>query len=243
MNDLLHTSFWVYFAARPLLWLLVTIACFLLARWLSYKVRGMPLLNPVLVSMIAIITLLTVTGTDYNTYFSGAQFIHFLLGPATVALAIPLYDYLPRIRALFMPIMVACLIGALVAVVTALGIGVLLGASPELLLALAPKSVTSPIAIGIAEKIGAFPSLTAGLVLITGVIGCVLAPPLFRVLRIEDDAIKGFSLGLAAHGFGTAQAIQMSMMAGAFAGLGMSLTGVFSSFLVPLMVGVFGLLG
>lgn len=237
MNDLPLTQFWVYFAAQPLLWLIVTVASFLLAGALNRKLGGSPLLNPVLLSMILIISLLLLTGTDYDTYFTGAQFIHFLLGPATVALAVPLYDHLPRIRALLLPIMVACVVGAVTAVVSALGIGLLLGGSTDLLLALAPKSVTSPIAIGIAEKIGGYPSLTAGLVLITGVIGCILAPPLFRLLRVEDDAVKGFALGLAAHGFGTAQAIQISMLAGAFAGLAMSLTGVVSSLLIPTIVG------
>lgn len=236
MNDFPLTQFWVYFAAQPLLWLIITLVAFLGASALNRRAKGSPLVNPVLISMALIISLLLLTGTDYDTYFTGAQFIHFLLGPATVALAVPLYDHLPRIRAMFWPIVLACVLGSVTAVVSALGIGLLLGGSPDVLLALAPKSVTSPIAIGIAEKIGAYPSLAAGLVLITGVIGCIVAPPLFRWFRIRDDAVKGFAMGLAAHGFGTAQAVQISMLAGAFAGLALSLTGVFSSLLIPTLV-------
>ncbi|KAA0873911.1 LrgB family protein [Nitrincola tapanii] len=234
-------NFWVYFAARPLFWILVTLTVFQLALWLNKKARGHSLAHPVMISLTLIILLLLLTETDYDTYFEGAQFIHFLLGPATVALAIPLYDHFARIRRMLLPILVSCLVGSVTAVISAVGIAWLLGSSTPMLLSLAPKSVTSPIAIGIAEQIGGYPSLAAGLVLITGVIGCLLAPSVFRILKIQDDSVKGFALGLAAHGFGTAYALQMSMLAGAFAGLAMGLTGVFSSFLVPLVVRLAGL--
>lgn len=237
------TEFWVYFAARPLFWIIVTLAAFVFALWLNRLAKGSALLHPVMVSLALIITLLLLTGTDYDTYFEGAQFIHFLLGPATVALAIPLFDHMARIRRMLLPILVTCTVGSLTAVVTVLVIGVLMGGDEGLLLSLAPKSVTSPIAIGIAEQIGGYPSLAAGLVLVTGVIGCLLAPLVFRLLNVRDDSIKGFTLGLGAHGFGTAYAIQISMLAGAFAGLAMGLTGVFSSFLIPLLVPLFGLGG
>lgn len=235
------TSFWVYFNARPLFWIVVTIAAYLLAQMLNRKAGGTALLHPVLVAMLMIITLLTLSGTDYDTYFEGAQFIHFLLGPATVALAIPLFDHRARIRRMLLSLAVVCLSGSLVAVVTTLAIGQLFGGSPGLLLSLAPKSVTSPIAIGISEQIGGFPSLSAGLSLTTGMIGCLLAPLVFRTLGIRSETSRGFALGLAAHGFGTAYAMQQSTLAGAFAGLAMGVTGVFSSVLIPLVVRLFGI--
>lgn len=235
------SNFWVYFAARPLFWIVVTLIAFLVANWVNRKAGGTALLHPVFVAMALIILLLQLTGTDYDTYFEGAQFIHFLLGPATVALAVPLYDHMARIRKLLLPVLLSCFIGSITAAVTALGIGLILEGPDRLLLSLAPKSVTSPIAIGISEQIGGYPSLSAGLALLTGVIGCLLAPLVFRVLRVESPTAKGFSLGLAAHGFGTAYAMQLSSVAGAFAGLAMGLTGVFSSLLIPLIVQLMGL--
>lgn len=239
MTDIPVSRFWVYFASEPLLWLVITLAVYLVGRQLNIWARGSALVPPVLVAMVVIIALLLWTDTDYDTYFDGAQFIHFLLGPATVALAVPMYDQLPRIVRLWKPILLACTSGAVVAVISAMGIGLLMGASEELVRALAPKSVTSPIALGIAEQIDGAPSLAAGLVLLTGVIGCQLSPLVFRLLRVEDPSAKGFTLGLAAHGFGTAYAFQLGSMAGAFAGMAMALTGVFSSFVIPLLVRLF----
>ncbi|MCH8550378.1 MAG: LrgB family protein [Natronospirillum sp.] len=238
MDELNVSSFWVYFASGPLLWLVTTLAVYLAAVWLHRKLGGSPLLNPVMLTMFAIMGLLVLTNTDYDTYFEGAQFIHFLLGPATVALAVPVYDQLPRIRRLWLPIVSACFVGGLIAVLTAVGITLLLGGSEDLVLAMAPKSVTSPIALGIAEQIGGYPSLAAGIVLLTGIIGCALSPLVFRLLRQKDPAVQGFTLGLAAHGFGAAWAFQMGSLAGAFAGLAMALTGVFSSVVIPLVVGL-----
>lgn len=235
------SNFWVYFAARPLFWIVITLICFLIANWLNRKVGGSAFLHPVFVSMVLIISLLVLTETDYNTYFEGAQFIHFLLGPATVALAIPLYDYLAKIRRLLIPVIVTCVFGSFFAATSVLVIGIVMGGDVRLLLSLAPKSVTSPIAIGISEQIGGYPSLSAGLALTTGIIGCILAPLVFKLIRIQSDTAKGFSLGLAAHGFGTAYAMQTSALAGAFAGLAMGLTGVLSSLLIPLIVNLLGL--
>jgi len=235
------TEFWVYFSAQPLFWIVLTIAVFMFSRWLNRRLGGLSLLHPVLISMTILISLLLLTGTDYETYFNGAQFIHFLLGPATVALAIPLYDYFDRIRRIWLPILIATLSGALVAVVSATGIAWLMGGEPRTILTLAPKSVTSPIAIGIVEKIGGYPSMAAGLVLITGMLGCVMAPWIFRLMRIDNDLARGFALGLSAHGLGTAYALGLSSLAGAFAGLAMAVTGLVTAFLVPLLVSLAGL--
>lgn len=239
MTDIPVSRFWVYFSSEPLLWLVITLAVYLIGRQLNIWARGSALVPPVLVAMVVIIAILLLTGTDYDTYFDGAQFIHFLLGPATVALAVPMYDQLPRIVRLWKPILVACASGSVVAVISAMSIGLLMGASEDLVLALAPKSVTSPIALGIAEQIGGLPSLAAGLVLFTGVIGCQLSPLVFRLLRVQDPSVRGFTLGLSAHGFGTAYAFQLGSAAGAFAGMAMALTGVFSSFMIPLLVRLF----
>lgn len=233
--------FWVYVSAQPLFWLILTLVAYQMCIHVNRVAGGTPLLHPVILTLVLIISFLQMTDTDYATYFSGAQFIHFLLGPATVALAVPLYDLRRRIRALWKPLLIACITGATTAALTALLIGKVFDLPDPILISLAPKSVTSPIALGIAEKLGGYPSLAAGLVLITGAIGCLMAPWLFRWLQIDDDAVKGFTLGLAAHGFGTASAFSISVIAGAFGGLAMGLTGLLTAFLLPLLLGLMGI--
>ncbi len=235
---------WVYLSGSPLLSLLATLLVFALAVRINRALGGTPLLHPVTLSIALLISLLMLVDMDYATYFEGAQFIHFLLGPATVALAIPLYDHRERVRRLLGPLLVACLAGIVTAVASTLGLAMVLGANPETMLSLAPRSVTSPIAMGIAEQIGGIPSLAAGLVLLTGSIGCALAPWVFRLLRVKDPAVQGFALGLAAHGFGTAQAFaRIGAVAGAFSGLAMGLAGLLTAFLLPLLTRLFGLGG
>ncbi|WP_432472329.1 LrgB family protein [Amphritea sp. HPY] len=234
-------EFWTFFTAKPLLWLIVTIATFIATSWFNRRIGGTPLLHPVLVSLSLIILFLLLTRTEYETYFEGAQFIHFLMGPAIVALAVPLFDHLERVKKMLLPLLVACMAGAVTAAASAVLVAQLMDAQIGTLLSLAPKSVTSPIAIGIAEKIGGYPSLASGLVLITGAIGCILAPPIYRILNINDDAVKGFALGVAAHGMGTAFAFEYGLMAGAFGGLAMGMTGAFTAFMLPLLIPLLGI--
>ncbi|MDZ7852791.1 MAG: LrgB family protein [Halomonas sp.] len=241
MNVASLDQLWVYLSGNPLLWLLVTLLVFTLAVRINRLVGGTPLLHPVTLSITILIILLLLADVKYRTYFEGAQFIHFLLGPATVALAIPLYDHRERVRRLWWPLLLACGVGIVTAVASTLGLAMLLGARTETLLSLAPRSVTSPIAMGIAEQIGGIPSLAAGLVLLTGSIGCALSPWIFRLLRIKDLEVQGFTLGLAAHGFGTAHAFaRLGVVAGAFSGLAMGLTGLLTAFLLPLITRLFG---
>lgn len=233
---------WVYLSGNPLLSLLMTLLVFGLAVRINRALGGTPLVHPVTLSIAILIGLLMLVDMDYATYFEGAQFIHFLLGPATVALAIPLYDHRERVRRLLGPLAMACLLGIVTAVASTLGIALAMGARLETVLSLAPHSVTSPIAMGVAEQIGGIPSLAAGLVLLTGSIGCALSPWIFRLLRIQDPAVQGFALGLTAHGFGTAQAFaRIGAVAGAFSGLAMGLTGLLTAFLLPVMTRLFGL--
>ncbi|MFP4263197.1 MAG: LrgB family protein [Halomonas sp.] len=244
MNLASLDQLWVYLSGSPLLWLLGTLVVFALSVRINQALGGTPLVHPVTLSIALLIALLLVVDMDYATYFEGAQFIHFLLGPATVALAIPLYDHRERVRRLLGPLLLACLVGISVAVTSTVALSLVLGARLETVLSLAPRSVTSPIAMGIAEQIGGIPSLAAGLVLLTGSIGCALSPWVFRLLRIEDPAVKGFALGLSAHGFGTAQAFaRIGAVAGAFSGLAMGLTGLLTAFLLPLITRLLGVGG
>jgi predicted murein hydrolase (TIGR00659 family) len=224
---------WVYLSASPLLGLTLTLLAYQGAVWISRRCNGHPLANPVLLAVTALVTLLWATRTPYQTYFDGAQFVHFLLGPATVALAIPLYAQLNRLKRMAGPLLVALLAGSLSAAFSAVLIGHLLGASDATLFSLAPKSVTTPIAMGIAERLGGLPSLTAVLVILTGILGAVGAQALYALMKCHDPAIRGFAMGVASHGIGTARAFQLSEPMGAFAALAMGLNGLLTALLLP----------
>jgi len=227
------TELWVYLSASPLLGLTLTLVAYQAAFWLYKRAGFHPLANPVMLAIAMVATVLALSDMDYRTYFDGAQFVHFLLGPATVALAIPLYAQWPKLKAMAGPLMIALVIGSLTAALSAYGIGALLGASQPSLMSLAPKSVTMPIAMAVAEPLGGLPALAAAMVMLTGVLGAIGAPYLYRWLRIGDHAIRGFAIGLASHGIGTARAFQVSEQAGAFAALAMGLNGLLTALSLP----------
>jgi len=229
---------WVYLSATPLLGLTITLIAYQFAYWIYSRARFHPLLNPVALSVAMLAALLTLTKTPYQTYFSGAQFIHFLLGPATVALALPLYAQFARLKAEWRQLLIALVAGSLTATVSAVAIAWVLGAKKATLLSLAPKSVTTPIAMGIAEKIGGLPSLTAAAVIATGILGSMIVTPLFNAFGLTDWRARGFAAGVAAHGIGTARAFQVNEVAGAFAGVALALNGLVTALLVPLLVGL-----
>jgi len=201
-------SFWVYLAASPLWWLTLTLVVYIAAQKLSARSGGMALLNPVALSIVALIGVLSVTGRSYEEYFNGAQFLHFLLGPATVALAIPLYRQLPRLRAIWRPVAVSVVVGSLTGVVSAVGIGWLLGLDHATLLSLAPKSVTTPVAMGISEALGGIPALTATFVVFTGIAGAMVGITVLKLSGVKDESAVGMAMGVAAHGVGTARAFE-----------------------------------
>jgi predicted murein hydrolase (TIGR00659 family) len=234
LNDI-----WVYLSATPLLGLTMTLIVYQGAYWVYKRAEFHPLLNPVPIAVAVLVLILTVTGTPYQTYFDGAQFVHFLLGPATVALAVPLYPQLGKLRRFVIPVIGGLLVGGAVAAGSAAVVAWLLGASETTILSLVPKSVTAPIAMGISEKIGGLPSLTAVMCMVTGVVGVLCAKYILNLLKIHDHGIRGFSVGVAAHGMGIARAFQVSEEAGAFAGVAMALTALVSSILFPLLIWLF----
>jgi predicted murein hydrolase (TIGR00659 family) len=232
-------SLWVYLSTTPLLWLALTLIAYVLADALSARLRRHPLANPVLIAIAILVTLLEITGTPYQVFFNGAQFVHFMLGPATVALAVPLMAHARRMRRMAAPILLALFAGSVTATVTAVGAAWLLGASPQTLASLAPKSATTPIAMAISEAIGGLPALTAVLVMLTGITGAIMVTPLMNLLRIKDYAARGFAAGVASHGMGTARAFQVSELAGSFAGLGLALNGLITAIVVPILFKLF----
>ena len=226
---------WVYLAATPLLWLTVTLVAYQAAYWAYMRSGFHPLANPVPVAVVAVGVILQSSDTSYATYFAGAQFVHFLLGPAVVALAVPLAREWASVRRLAWPIAGGLVAGSAVALVSAVGIAGALGASRATLLSLAPKSVTTPIAMGIAEALGGIPALAAVFAVTTGVIGAATGKYVLDALRIRDWRVRGFALGVAAHGIGTARAFAVNPEAGAFAGLAFGLHGVLAAVLFPLL--------
>lgn len=226
---------WVYLSASPLLHLTLTLVAYQVGMLIYSRGRMNPLLNPVLIAVILVVTVLVATGTRYETYFDGAQFVHFLLGPATVALAIPLYRQFDRVRRSALAMLVSIVAGSITAAVTGVAIAWLFGASPDTLVSIAPKSATAPVAMGITEQLGGFPSLTAVLVITTGILGAVLGPYLLDLLRIRDWPSRGLAIGTASHGIGTARALQVNEVAGAFSGLAMGLNALATAVLLPIV--------
>ncbi len=225
---------WVYLSASPLLWLTATLLAYQGGAWVFKRTKRHPLANPVPIAVAALIVLLRATGTPYETYFDGAQFVHFLLGPVTVALAVPLYENRAQVRRALLPMAAALIAGSLTAVAAAVGVARLLGASAETLASIAPKSVTTPIAMAISERIGGQPSLTAAFVIATGIAGALMVTPLLNLVGARDWRARGFAAGMAAHGLGTARAFQVHELAGTFAGVALALNGLATALLVPL---------
>jgi predicted murein hydrolase (TIGR00659 family) len=238
MNDRV-ASLWVYLSATPLLHLTLTVCFFVLARWLYRRTGTHSWMNPVLLSVLALVTVLILTDTPYSVYFEGAQFVHFMLGPATVALAIPLYRQWASLKSHPVALAVSLLTGSLTAVVTAVFIAKLGGVGNQALVSIAPKSVTTPVAMGISESLGGLPSLTAVVVILTGILGASIGPWLLDKLHITNPMAMGLAMGTASHGIGTGRAIYMGDVAAAFSGLAMGLNGLATTILLPLLWGWF----
>lgn len=219
----------------PLFALTLSVAAYQLGAVLYRRCRQLPILHPTVTGALMVAVALWRLDLDYRTYASGVEILGLLLGTATVALAIPLYQQLPLIRSLALPIAVTVVVGATFAALSALSIAWALGGDGPTLLALLPKSISTPIAIGVSQELGGLVELTTGSVMMTAVIGITAAPLCFRLLRIDDPRAQGFALGIASHGMGTAKAFETSAVAGAFASLSLCLTGLVSTVLLPLL--------
>jgi predicted murein hydrolase (TIGR00659 family) len=230
---------WVYLSATPLFGLTATLGVYVLAQAAYARLQQAPWANPVLWTVVVIASGLLATGVSYPTYFAGAQFIHFLLGPAVVALAWPLWERRVALRQRWRALLLAALAGGVAASGSALALGWAVGLPADVVLSLAPKSVTAPVAMGIADKIGGIPALAAVFAVITGMVGALSGKYLFDALQIPTSPAgwmaRGFALGTAAHGIGAARALQVNADAGAYAGLALGLQVVLASLLIPLV--------
>lgn len=226
---------WVYLSANPLFWLTATLIAYAMGQGAHRACGGHPLVNPVAIAIGLLIGLLAATGTAYPDYFDGAQFVHVLLGPATVALAVPLFRNLGHVRRAVIPMTASLIAGSCTAIVSAILVARLLQAAPETAASLAPKSATTPIAMALAEQVGGLPSLAAILVIATGILGAMIGGPLVTLLRVRDHRAMGFAVGVTSHGIGTARMFQVDELAGTFAAIAMGLNGLLTSILIPVL--------
>jgi predicted murein hydrolase (TIGR00659 family) len=234
---------WVYLSATPLFGLTATLVVYVLAQAVYERLNQAAWANPVLWSVVTLASLLTLTGVDYPTYFSGAQFIHFLLGPAVVALAWPLWERRAALRRDWHALLLAAVLGGAAASGSAVLLAWAVGLPHEVVLSLAPKSVTAPVAMGIADKIGGIPALAAVFAVVTGMVGALSGRTLFSWLGMATDEAgwmaRGFALGTAAHGIGAARAMQVNADAGAYAGLALGVQVLLAALLMPLAFKIF----
>jgi predicted murein hydrolase (TIGR00659 family) len=230
---------WVYLSATPLFGLTATLVVYVFAQAVYLRLGQAPWANPVLWTVLALAMLLTFSGTPYPSYFAGAQFIHFLLGPAVVALAWPLWQRRQELRRRFGAVLLAATAGGAAASASAVALGAALDLPQAVLRSLAPKSVTAPVAMGIAEQIGGIPALAAVFAVLTGLVGAISGKYLFDALRIAPMTVRGFALGTASHGIGAARALQVHPDAGAYAGLALGVQVVLAALLMPLIFRLF----
>ena len=226
-------AMFVYLENQPLLWLFVTLAVYLFALGIQSMHRHLALLNPVLLSACFISLILWAADATYANYFAGAQFIHVMLGPAIVGLAVPVARHLSALWRARYAVLAALICGALVTTVSSIMLAQAFDLSAELVASLAPKSVTAPIAMGIAAELGGLTSIAAVLAVITGITGAVVVTPLFTALGFKDWRARGFAVGVNCHGIGVAHAFQIHPIAGTFATIGMALNGMFLSAVLP----------
>jgi putative effector of murein hydrolase len=226
---------WVPLATTPLLWLVVTLAAYVFGRLLQRACRGSPYVSPVLIAMIVVGAVALGTHTSYETYFAGAQFINFLLGPVTVALAVPLAENFVHVRRNFASIGLALLAGSLTSVVSGVGIVWLLGGSRDVALSMAPKAVTTPIAMAVAQQIGGVPALTAALAILGGIVAAIVGQQMLARFQISDWRTHGLAAGVAGSGVAAAQVASRDELGAAFAALGIGLNGLLTALIVPLL--------
>ncbi|CAI0736537.1 CidB/LrgB family autolysis modulator [Serratia fonticola] len=221
----------------------LTLVVFYAARKLAQKLH-MPLLNPLLVSMAVIIPLLLLTGIPYERYFQGSKILNDLLQPAVVALAFPLYEQIHQIRARWKSIITVCFIGSMTAMISGGAIALLMGAKPEIAASILPKSVTTPIAMAVAESIGGIPAISAVCVIFVGILGAVFGHSLLSLLRINTNSSRGLAMGTASHALGTARCVEMDYQQGAFSSLALVICGIITSlaapFVFPILLRLFG---
>jgi len=223
-------------AATPLVWLAVTLTAYMLGRLLQQACKCLAFVSPVLIAIAVVAVVVLATHTPYRTYFAGAQFINFLLGPATVALAVPLAKNFDLVRRNLHSIGLALLAGSITSIISGVGVVWILGGSHTVALSMAPKAVTTPVAMAVSQEIGGVPALTAALAILGGIVAAVVGQYMLHHLRVSDWRAHGLAAGVAGSGIAAAQVASRDESGAAFAALGIGLNGLLTALLVPLLV-------
>ena len=229
------------FLENKYLLLALTFGAFALFKELQRR-TGWVLLNPILLTIALLILFLKLTGISYETYQEGGQLIEFWLKPAVVALGVPLYLQLEMIKKQLLPILLSQLVGCLVGIVSVVLVAKLLGATPDVICSLAPKSVTTPIAMEVSNTTGGIPSLTAAVVVLVGLFGAVFGFKILTLGRVKSPIAQGLSMGTASHAIGTSAAMEISRKYGAYASLGLTLNGILTALLTPAILRMLGVI-
>lgn len=224
--ELLHT---------PLFGLLLTLASYRAAQWLYHKSGDRVILHPLIVAMLPVVLTLKWFDISYGEYLQQTKLIQFLLGPATVALAWPLYRQLKVLGKIWLRLLLITVLGGLLAAAISVGLAWLMGASDLVLSSLVAKSITTPIALAVVQETGGSGALVAGAVAVTGILGAIFAPAILRLMKITDERVQGFTIGITSHAFGTARAFELNSKVGAFSSIALSLNGVFTALVVPVL--------
>lgn len=225
--------------SEPYMLLTITVGVYWLTKYLQNKTNFV-LLNPILITIIAVIAILNVSGVSYETYHEAGKYIEFFLKPSIVALGVPLYLQLSKIKKQVIPIVISQLVGSIVGIVSGVLIAQWLGASNEVILSLAPKSVTTPLAIDISSSIGGIPSLTASMVVIVGIFGSITGFKILKIFKVKNPISKSLSMGTAGHGLATAEAMAVSQRFGAYSSMGLILNGLFTAIFTPIILTMLG---
>lgn len=228
-------ALWLPIAPTPLLWLVVTLAAYVFARYLQRRSGNIPYVNPVLLAIVMVATIVIATGTSYKTYLIGAQFINFLLGPATVALAVPLARNLHHVRRTLRAVGTALLAGSITAISTGAGIVWLLGGSRSVALSMAPKAATTPVAMAVSQQICGIPALTAAFAILGGIVAALAGQRLLKHFKIDDWRAHGLAAGVAGSGVAAAEVAARDGKAAAFAALGIAFNGAITALILPIL--------
>ncbi|RBQ30172.1 LrgB family protein [Aliarcobacter vitoriensis] len=225
-----------YINSTPLIWLIVTLGAYKIGIIVYENFNKHTLLQPIIIAYMIILPIIVLFNIPFEEYFKGVEMINFFLGPATVALALPLYKNLKYIKTLFIPIVITLIVAGVASIIVAVALLYMFGADLPTILSMTTKSITAPIAIITSEQIGAIPSLAVGFVLIAGIIGALFGTLVFKIFKVKYETSKGFALGLISHGIGTARAVEIGEKAGAFAALAMGLCGVITAIFLPIII-------
>lgn len=227
------------FLKTPIFGILLSVVCYEIGILIQRKTKN-PILNPLLIAIILVIAVLLVLDIPKETYDLGGSYILFLLGPATVVMAVPLYKQINLLKKDWLPILVGILAGSATSVLSVIGLTRLFGVNLEIAVSMLPKSVTTAIGMEVSKEIGGVVSLTVAVIVITGILGAVTGPFILKVLGIKDEVAQGVAMGTASHAVGTSKAMELGETQGAMSGLSIGIAGLATVLIIPLVIGLLG---